>query len=122
MPNFANGLVVPIVKELEKRFWMVEEAERYEARAARQRGVTKGPGENGGGGITFRPGVESQAPNTAEAPERSLRLPRLGYGSRSAQVPGGVTPAQWLTTLTGESPTSSIPTLAAGVVRRVDKA
>lgn len=35
---------------------------------------------------------------------------------------GGVTRTQWLTTLTGESPTSSVSTLVAGAVTRVDKA
>lgn len=46
----------------------------------------------------------------------------FGNGRRSTQVSGGVTSAQWLATLTGESPTSSASTPGAGVVRRVDKA
>ena len=46
----------------------------------------------------------------------------LGYDAWAAQVLGGITCAQWLTTLTGESPTSSRSTHAAGRVTRVDKA
>src|SRR5712691_2875173 len=64
----------------------------------------------------------SQAPDTAEALERILPPSQLGEGGGITQVPGGVTRTQWLTTLTGESPTSSDSTLAAGAVTRVDKA
>lgn len=46
----------------------------------------------------------------------------LGYDTWAAQVLGGITRAQWLTTLTGESPTSSRSTHVAGRVTRVDKA
>jgi hypothetical protein len=48
--------------------------------------------------------------------------PILGYGTWATQVLGGITHAQWLTTLTGESPTSSRSTHAAGRVMQVDKA
>ena len=84
--------------------------------------MTEVPSEDGAGGVTFRPGVMSQAPDTAEALEWILPLSGFGYGRGITQVLGGVTRAQWLTTLTGESPTSSISTLAAGMVTRVDKA
>ena len=46
----------------------------------------------------------------------------LGYDAWTAQVLGGIARTQWLTTLTGESPTSSRSTHAAGRVTRVDKA
>jgi hypothetical protein len=48
--------------------------------------------------------------------------PTLGYDAWAAQVLGGIAWTQWLTTLTGESPTSSRPTLVAGRVMRSDKA
>jgi hypothetical protein len=80
------------------------------------------PGEDGAGGVTFRPGVMSQAPDTAEALEGILPPSRFGYDRGITQVLGGVTRTQWLTTLTGESPTSSVSTLVAGAVTRVDKA
>ena len=47
---------------------------------------------------------------------------KLGYDPWIAQVLGGIARAQWWTTLTGESPTSSRSTHAAGRVTRVDKA
>jgi hypothetical protein len=47
---------------------------------------------------------------------------KLGHDPWIAQVLGGIARAQWLTTLTGESPTSSRTTLVAGRVTRVDKA
>jgi len=61
---------------------------------------------------------------------RSLLKPRkgipvssiLGYDDRSDKVLGGIACAQWLTTLTGESPTSSRLTPEARRVTRVDKA
>jgi hypothetical protein len=46
----------------------------------------------------------------------------LGYDTWTAQVLGGIARAQRRTTLTGESPTSSRTTHAAGRVTRVDKA
>ena len=49
-------------------------------------------------------------------------MSKLGYATRTNQVPGGIACAQWLTTLTGESPTSSRSTPAAGRVTQVDKA
>ena len=39
----------------------------YAASVARQRVATKGPGEDGWGGIAFRPGVEGQSPSVDEA-------------------------------------------------------
>jgi hypothetical protein len=47
---------------------------------------------------------------------------KLGHDPWIAQVLGGIARAQWLTTLTGESPTSSRTTLVAGRVTRADKA
>lgn len=47
---------------------------------------------------------------------------RLGYDAWAAQVLGGIARAQWLTILTGESPTSSHSTHAVGGVTRIDKA
>lgn len=46
----------------------------------------------------------------------------LGYGAWFGGVPGGIACTQWLTTLTGERPTSSRATCAAARVTRVDKA
>ncbi len=46
----------------------------------------------------------------------------LGYDTWAAQVLGGIARTQWLTTLTGESPTSSHSTHAAEGVTRSDKA
>jgi hypothetical protein len=99
-----------------------EEAGNYEASVARQRVATEGPGEDGAGGVAFRPGVMSQVPNTDEALERILPPSGYGYGGRITQVFGDVTRTQWLTTLTGESPTSSDLTLVAESVTPVDKA
>jgi hypothetical protein len=99
-----------------------EEAENYAASIARRRGVTEGPGEDGAGGVAFRPGVVSQAPEAAEALERILLRSEYGYGRGITQVFGGVTRTQWLITLTGESPTSSDSTPVAGPVTPVDKA
>lgn len=48
--------------------------------------------------------------------------PVLGYDPWATKVLGGIAPTQWLTTLTGESPTSSRSTPVAGWVTRVDKA
>jgi hypothetical protein len=63
-----------------------------------------------------------QVPYTAEALERILPRSKYGYGRGITQVHGDVTRTQWLTTLTGESPTSSDPTPVAGRVTPVDKA
>lgn len=49
-------------------------------------------------------------------------MSQLGYGIDPTQVSGGVAFAQWLTTLTGESPTSSGLALVVGAVTRVHKA
>ena len=46
----------------------------------------------------------------------------LGYDAWAAQVLGGIARTQWLTTLTGESPTSSRSTHVAEGVTRSDKA
>src|SRR5689334_11862116 len=99
-----------------------EEAGNYEASVARQRVATEGPGEDGTGGVALRPGVMSQVPNTDEALERILSLSGYGYGRGITQVSGDVTRTQWLTTLTGESPTSSDSTPVARSVMSVHKA
>lgn len=49
-------------------------------------------------------------------------MSRLGYDIWTTQVRGGIAPTQWLTTLTGESPTSSRSTHVAEWVMRVHKA
>lgn len=46
----------------------------------------------------------------------------LGYDNWTTQVLGGIAHTQWLTTLTGESPTSSCSTHVVERVMRVDKA
>jgi hypothetical protein len=84
--------------------------------------ATKGPGEDGAGGVAFRPGVMGQVPSATEALERSLPRSENGYGRGITQVFGDVTRTQWLTTLTGESPTSSDSTPAAEPVMPSDKA
>jgi hypothetical protein len=63
-----------------------------------------------------------QAPLMAEAPKRIFPATKLGYAVGIAEVPGGIACTQWLTTLTGESPTSSRRTHAAGRATRFDKA
>ena len=94
----------------------------YAARVARRREAVKGPGEDSAGGVTFRPDRWAMLRNLLKPwkgiPETSI----LGYDVRTGKVTGGIACAQWLTTLTGESPTSSRPTPAAGRVTRVDKA
>ena len=82
----------------------------------------KGPGEDSAGGVTFRPDRGAKLRNLLKPrkgiPESSI----LGYDDRSGKVIGGIACAQWLTTLTGESPTSSRLTPAARRVTQVDKA
>ena len=46
----------------------------------------------------------------------------LGYDRWTVKVLGGIARAQWLTTLTGESPTSSHSTHGAEGVTQSDKA
>jgi hypothetical protein len=57
-----------------------EEAENYAASVARQRGASEGPGEDGAGGVAFRPGVMGQVPYVAEALEGILPRLENGYG------------------------------------------
>jgi hypothetical protein len=95
---------------------------RYEARVARQRVAAKGPGEDSEGGVTIRQGWETTFRNLTKSWQGRPARPALGYGPRPTQVLGGITHTQWLTTLTGESPTSSRPTQVVGRVKRVDKA
>ena len=68
--------------------------------------MTKGPGEDGFGGATFRPGWQATPPNRPKPAgvDSSRRGPVFGYGSRAIRVIGGVAETQWLTTLTGEVP------------------
>lgn len=82
----------------------------------------KGPGEDGEGGVTFRPGWQANLRNLTKPWHGSSVVPVLGYGPWAIKVTGGITPTQWLTTLTGESPTSSRATLEAERVTRADKA
>ncbi len=69
----------------------------------------KGPGEDGSGGVAFRPGRWANLSSLLKPWERILlsQLSTLGYGSWTVKVLGGVARTQWLTTLTDESPTSS---------------
>jgi hypothetical protein len=89
-------------------------AERYAASIVRQRAVTEGLGKDGLGGITFRPGRQATPPERAEAlpfpPRKLLATTRYGWSSRADTVSGGLAWTQWLATLTGESPTSSLAT------------
>jgi len=71
--------------------------------------VTEGPGEDSPGGVAFRLGWWAMAPSSLKPGESNplLRVAVLGYGTRTIGVTGGVAWTKWLTTLTGESPTSS---------------
>jgi hypothetical protein len=82
----------------------------------------KGPGEDSAGGVTFRPGWWAKLRNLLKPRKGFPEMSKLGYVIRTNQVAGGIACAQWLTTLTGESPTSSRSTPAAGRVTQVDKA
>ena len=81
----------------------------YEARVERQQSASKGPGEDDSGGITFRLGWWAKPPSRMKPWESNplSHASRLGYGVWAIRVTGGVAWIQWLTTLTGESPTSS---------------
>jgi hypothetical protein len=78
--------------------------------------VTKGPGEDSLGGVTFRPGWWAKLRNLRKPGESNplLRVSVLGYATRTNRVAGGVAWTKWLTTLTGESPTSSAARLRPG--------
>ena len=71
--------------------------------------MTEEPGEDSLGGVTFRLGRWANLPNRTKPWESNplLRVTILGYDTRTTRVTGGVTWTKWLTTLTGESPTSS---------------
>lgn len=77
--------------------------------------MTEGPGEDGRGGLTFRPGWQAKLRNLRKPRESYplLRVSILGYGMRANRVLGGIAWTKWLTTLTGESPTSSAATASA---------
>jgi len=66
--------------------------------------------------------MRDEAPNPVRSPGmKFLRPPVGGDGGWLMRVLGGFTGAQRLMTLTGESPTSSDSTLAAGAVTPTDK-
>src|SRR5262249_36972334 len=85
----------------------------YAASSGRQRPLTKGRGRDRAGGVAVRQRVLCQAPSRAEA---LVSYPRAavpggkhhGYFPRTHEVEGGLTCSQWLTTLTGDSPTPSL--------------
>ena len=60
------------------------------------------------GGATFRRSWWAKLPSKLKPQglNPTFREPVLGYGSRTNDVTGDVAWTQWLTTLTGESPTS----------------
>ena len=69
----------------------------------------KGPGRISEGGATFRPLDRRQGPDIHEAlglQRAGLLIGACGDSMSRSKVFGGFTLAQWLTTLTGESPTS----------------
>ena len=87
--------------------------ERYAASVARQRTATKGPGKDSSGGATFRPGRCATPPSRLKHCGRqrtTARNPCYGRGLRTVRVSGGLAWTQWLTMLTGESPTPSLLT------------
>ncbi len=82
----------------------------------------KGPGEDGAGGVTFRPRRKAKLRNWRKPREGFPTTSALGYDAWSGGVLGGIACTQRLTTLTGERSTSSRATHAAARVMRVDKA
>ena len=85
--------------------------ERYAASGARQRALTKGPGKDSSGGVTFRPRQHATLPNLPKhqgVRSDSFRGTRYGWSPRAVEVTGGLAWTQWLITLTGESPTPSL--------------
>ena len=71
--------------------------------------MSKGPGEDSPGGVTFRPGWWAKLRNLRKPWESNplLHVSGLGYDTGTNGVAGGVAWTKWLTTSTGESPTSS---------------
>ena len=71
--------------------------------------MSKGPGEDSPGGVTFGRQVVGQAPKQAEALgfNPTFQGSTLGYDLWTIDVIGGIAWTKRLTTLTGESPTSS---------------
>lgn len=71
--------------------------------------MTEGPGEDSPGDATFRLGWQAKLRNLLKLwePNPLPRVSILGYDAWTIRVFGGVTWTKWLTTLTGESPTSS---------------
>ena len=78
--------------------------------------MTKGPGGDSLGGVTFRPGWGAKLRDLRKPGESYplLRVSILGYGTWTNRVFGGIAWTKWLTTLTGESPTSSTARLRPG--------
>ena len=71
--------------------------------------MTKEPGEDGSGGVTFRLGGWARLPNPMKPRKTNplLRTSMSGDDARTRRVTGGIAWTKWLTTLTGESPASS---------------
>ena len=78
--------------------------------------MTKEPGGDSPGGVTFRLGWWAMLPSRLKPQESNplLRVAISGYDTRTSRVTGGVAWTKWLTTLTGESPTSSARAPARG--------
>ena len=73
--------------------------------------LTEGPGRESSGGVTFRLRRGAKVPSLMKhsgIAVDSSAATRHGWSQRSAEVSGGFAWAQWWTTLTGESPTSSL--------------
>ena len=85
--------------------------ERYAASWVRQRALTKGPGKDSSGGVTFRPrryATLRSLPKHQQVRSDLLRSTRYGWSLRAVEVVGDFAWTQWLITLTGESPTPSL--------------
>ncbi len=75
------------------------------------------------GGVTFRLGWWAKLPSLLKPQESNplFHVSVLGYDSWTIRVIGGVAWTKWLTTLTGESPTSSACVLRLTVVTPIYK-
>jgi hypothetical protein len=85
--------------------------ERYAASFVQQWVLTKGPGKDSSGGVTFRPRRYATLPSPPKhqgVRSDPLRSTRYGGSLRAVEVTGGFAWTQWLITLTGESPTLSL--------------
>jgi hypothetical protein len=100
---------------------------RYAASVAQQWAVTEGPGKDGAGGATFRPGRGAKFPNpgslgaVGKFPAAAFQVGVLRLPIWSDTVTGGLACTQWSFTLTGESPTPSPVRSSRSGVRQTHK-